>query len=176
MRCGGLEPHEVEGHVTFPGDGSWYLQKVLDVPEPVGPYIAMLGLTMHTMASSKSLCTAREREQESQQHLRDAEEIDRLRVVLRERDQEAVCVAAGKDVPGRVLGSGVDSEVQSLRARVREVEASLASERATVASLQGQITGHKWFIDRYMDQWFMESSDGTSHGSPGSVSGTVVAT
>ena len=176
LRCGGLEPHEVEGHATFPGDGSWYLQKVLDVPEPVGPYIAMLGLTMHTIASSKSLCTAREREQESQQHLRDAEEIDRLRVVLRERDQEAVCVAAGKDVPGRVLGSGVDSEVQSLRARVREVEASLASERATVASLQGQITGHKWFIDRYMDQWFMESSDGTSHGSPGSVSGTVVAT
>ena len=37
---------------------------------------------------------------------------------------------------------------------MREVEASLASERATVASLQEQITGHKWFIDRYMDQWF----------------------
>ena len=46
------------------------------------------------------MCTAREREKELQQHPRDAEEVGRLRVALREREQEAVCVAAGKDVPG----------------------------------------------------------------------------
>jgi hypothetical protein len=66
--------------------------------------------------------------------------------------------AAGEaGATGKQTGAGAEAEAEA------EAEASCATLAA--------------FCERrYMDQWFMESSDGTSHGSPRSVSGTVVAT
>jgi hypothetical protein len=103
-----------------------------------------------------------------------------------------VCVAAGKDVPGRVLWEvGLTPRCSCSRCERECVSWRLPLHQRvpTVVSLQGKITGYKWFIDMYMESWNHRMTRAMAHRNtdrrtahrracpgPGTVLGSTIAT